>query len=210
MLTVNNPATPTVTAAADAAAPGDVPGGRAELPGLRAHPLRLRAGPRAHARLQPVPLPGHRGHDAGIGTGTSDQFQLTHAADRCPRRSSPREGFELEVDLLAQRAGPALQPALLPGRRTSRCPCWCRCWRRPTTRAPQLDRFIQGTDSQLDVLFVVSNTTTMQTYPAAAAGGDARVAGATRSQEGVDLRVGVTTTGLVAAAAACARRRAGR
>ncbi len=63
----------------------------------------------------------------------------------------------------------------------------------------QLDRFIQGTDSQLDVLFVVSNTTTMEHLPAAAARRHARLARSTPSSEGVDVRVGVTSTGLGAA-----------
>ncbi len=66
----------------------------------------------------------------------------------------------------------------------------------------QLEHFVQGTDNQLDVLFVVSNTTTMQPYQdrlrAAIPGWIAQA-----KSRGVDLRVGVTTTGLVTRSTTC-------
>lgn len=132
--------------------------------------------------------------DAHIGNGTSGQYQIT-APLTAPRTLAPGEGFELEVtyarDVFGQHYSPLYVHAvnevsslLVP------------LLAETNHEGLQLDRFIQGTDSQLDVLFVISNTTTMENFQkrlqAAMPGWLQRA-----QAEGVDLRVGVTTTGLV-------------
>lgn len=132
--------------------------------------------------------------DAHIGNGTSGQYQIT-APLTAPRTLAPGEGFELEVtyarDVFGQHYSPLYVHAvnevsslLVP------------LLAETNHEGLQLDRFVQGTDSQLDVLFVVSNTTTMENFQrrlkAAIPGWLTRA-----QQEGVDLRVAVTTTGLV-------------
>lgn len=66
----------------------------------------------------------------------------------------------------------------------------------------QIDRFIQGIANQLDVLFVISNTTTMADYQARLA---AAIPGwiATARTRGVELNVGVTSTGLFPRGTSC-------
>jgi hypothetical protein len=66
----------------------------------------------------------------------------------------------------------------------------------------QVESFVQGIDNQLDVLLVVTNSTTMEEY-------QSRLAAAVPSwfaaaaAKGVNLHVGITTTGLVPRDASC-------
>ncbi|MEN9799245.1 MAG: hypothetical protein RL653_2941 [Pseudomonadota bacterium] len=135
-----------------------------------------------------------------LGEGTSAQFRLSQAP-ATPLQLGPGEGFELQVDyardvmgqhytpLFAQadgEAGPLLVPLLaetnLPGFNE--------------------ERFAQGNPDQLDVLFVVSNSSTARTQQEklrAAAASFVREARA----RGLDVQVGVTSTGLVPAGPAC-------
>jgi hypothetical protein len=144
--------------------------------------------------------------DFQMGAGTSNQYALMTAM-QLPRTLAPGEGFELEFsyerNVLGQHFSPFFvfaanepSPLLIP------------MLAETNHEGVQLDRFIQGTNSQLDVLFVVSNTTTMDAYQArlkAALPGWVERA----RQAGVDVRIGVTSTGLAARASACGGLTAG-
>ena len=182
--------------------------GRAEGSCLAAAPPFLDFGP-VRLDCQPVPRRGRILNTCPrpvtvsrmwLGAGTSEQFQLT-AAPPTPRVLAPGEGFDLQVDyarnvrgqhttpLFAQAEGePA--PLLVPLLGETNLPGFT------------VERFTQGNPDQLDLLFVVSNSSTAASQQAklrAAAPGlwaEARA-------RGVDLQVGVTSTGLVPAGPAC-------
>ncbi len=135
-----------------------------------------------------------------IGAGTSEQFsQLTPPFS--PRTLQPGEGFELEFAYARNKLGQHFSPYYLPVD-TEPVPRMIPLLAETNHEGIQMDRFTQGTDSQLDVLFVVSNTTTMQSAQAklrsAIPGWLERARAAN-----VDLRLGVTTTGLVQRGTTC-------
>jgi len=197
--TVNSPTAPQVRIALK---------GRAGESCLAAVPNFLDFGP-VRLDCQPVPRRGRILNTCPrpvtvsrlwLGVGTSEQFQLA-VAPPMPRVLGPGEGFELQVEyarnvrgqhttpLFAQadgEPGPLLVPLLgetnLPG--------------------SNVERFTQGNPDQLDLLFVVSNSSTAASQQArlrAAAPGLFQEARA----RGLDLQVGVTSTGLVPAGPAC-------
>ncbi len=137
---------------------------------------------------------------ADIGNGTSNQFSLTTPMT-APVTLAPGEGFELEVGYARNVHGQHFSPLYL---RTPNepVPFLVPLIAETNHEGIQVDRYTQGTDSQLDVLFVVSNTTTMQQY-------QQRLQAAipqwlqTAQTNGVDVRVGVTSTGLVARGPQC-------
>ena len=198
-LTVNNPAAPTVTlplkgvskASCLVATPAFVDFG----------PIRYdcAAAPRktyvANRCSEPITV-----SDAAIGNGTSRQFTLVTPVTQ-PRVLNPGEGFELEVDYARNVLGQHYSPLYL---RTDKeaAPFLIPLLAETNHEGIQVDRYTQGTDSQLDVLFVVSNTSTMSQY-------QNRLKAAipdwlqTAKEAGVDVRVGVTSTGLVARGAQC-------
>ncbi|WP_224372619.1 choice-of-anchor D domain-containing protein [Hyalangium versicolor] len=198
-LTVNDPAHPTVTlplkgvsqASCLVAAPGFVDFG----------PIRYDCETKPRRTLisnqcpYPITVDG-----AQIGAGTSNQFQLITPLT-APRTLAPAEGFELEVTYARNVLGQHYSPLFV---HATNEPDWLVVPLLAETNheGVQLDKFVQGTDSQLDVLFVVSNTTTMETFQqrlqAAIPGWLDRA-----RQEGVELRVAVTTTGLVPRGTAC-------
>jgi len=192
-MTVNNPSYPTVTlplrglshATCLVAAPPYVDFG----------PIRYDCATEARRTLisnqcpYPVTVDSTR-----IGTGTSDQFQLTTPLD-IPRTLAPGAGFELEVTYARNVHGQHYSPLFVRANNEPN-PLLVPLLAETNHEGIQLDKFVQGTDSQLDVLFVVANTTTMETFQQrlrAALPGWMEHA----RKEGVDLRVGVTTTGLV-------------
>lgn len=131
---------------------------------------------------------------AEIGAGTSSQFRLTTPM-KDPRILAPGEGFELEVTYARNVHGQHYSPLYLRADSEPH-PFLVPLLAETNHEGIQLDQFVQGTDSQLDVLFVVSNTTTMEDYQQrlrAAIPGWLEHA----RQQGVDVRVGVTSTGLV-------------
>jgi hypothetical protein len=131
---------------------------------------------------------------AVIGTGTSNQFALTTPLSS-PRTLAPGEGFELEVTYARNVHGQHYSPLFVQANSEPH-PLLVPLLAETNHEGIQLDGFVQGTDSQLDVLFVVSNTTTMEPYQQklkAALPGWLEHA----RTEGVDVRVGVTTTGLL-------------
>jgi hypothetical protein len=131
---------------------------------------------------------------ARIGTGTSEQYRLTTPLTS-PRTLAPGAGFELEVTYARNVFGQHFSPLYVRANSEPN-PLLIPLLAETNHEGIQIDQFVQGTDSQLDVLFVISNTTTMETFQQrlkAAIPGWLEHA----RQEGVDLRVGVTTTGLV-------------
>ncbi|NTX33960.1 choice-of-anchor D domain-containing protein [Myxococcus sp. CA033] len=192
-LTVNNPAAPTVTlplkgvskASCLVATPAYVDFG----------PIRYdcAAAPRktyiANRCSEPVTVTG-----ADIGNGTSTQFSLLTPITQ-PRTLLAGEGFELEVDYARNVLGQHYTPMYLRAANEA-APFLVPLIGETNHEGIQVDRYTQGTDSQLDVLFVVSNTTTMDPY-------QERLKSAIPGwldyarQQNVDVRVGVTSTGLV-------------
>lgn len=135
-----------------------------------------------------------------IGAGTSDQFSL-QSAPSLPQTLQPVQGLDSVVayarDVWGQHYSPLFFQAAGEG-----APFLVPLLAETNHDGLEVEHFIQGTDNQLDVLFVVANTTTMQAYQDRLA---QAVPGwmADAAAKGVDLRVGVTTTGLVARSGLC-------
>lgn len=135
-----------------------------------------------------------------IGPGTSDQFTIEDAPP-LPMTLGPGEGFEVEV---------AYQRKLL-GQHFSPLWAWADGEPRPflvpllaetNHEGLQIERFVQGTADLLDVLFVVSNTTTMGPYHARLQAAVPAWLAQAQAQH-LDLHVGTTTSGLVPQSAQC-------
>lgn len=198
-MTVNNPAYPTVTlplrgvsrASCLVATPSFVDFG----------PIRYdcAAAPRttyvANRCSEPITVSG-----VELGNGTSRQFSVQNDVD-LPRVLAPGEGFELEVGYARNVLGQHFSPLYVRAD-SEPDPFLVALQGETNHEGIQVDRYTQGTDSQLDVLFVVSNTTTMSPY-------QERLKSAIPSwlqqarDRGVDVRVGVTSTGLVARGQQC-------
>jgi hypothetical protein len=151
----------------------------------------------SNACTRPVTVTGAR-----IGPGTSKQFTLPPGGTPSwPRTLQPGEGFQIETryvrDVLGQHFSPLLldvqgepQPFLIP------------MWAETNHVGSAIDRFVQGTSNEVDVLFVVSNTTTMQAFQQRLQSNIPDWVWAAEAR-GINLRVGVTTTGLVTHSASC-------
>jgi hypothetical protein len=191
-LTVNNPAAPTVTLPLK---------GESQTSCLVATPpfvdfgaIRYDCSPRARRTLISNQCPHPVTVDsARIGQGTSNQFQLTTPLSG-PRTLAPGEGFELEFTYARNVLGQHYSPFFVKANNEPH-PLMVPLLAETNHEGVQVDNFTQGTDSQLDVLFVVSNTTTMAPYQerlrAALPGWLANA-----QREGVDVRVGITSTAL--------------
>ena len=133
-----------------------------------------------------------------LGQGTLPEFSLV-AAPTTPLVMQPGDTFAITAQYARSQLGqqyaplyvhavgepdpllvPLLAEALHPGE--------------------QFDRFVQGSGSEADVLFVVSNTNTMGEYQQRLAGAVGQLLD-TASAQGVSLHVGVTGTGLSAVSA---------
>ncbi|MFZ5472107.1 MAG: choice-of-anchor D domain-containing protein [Myxococcota bacterium] len=135
-----------------------------------------------------------------IGQGTSLQFSLT-TSPTLPLTLAPGAGFELEGTYARTVHGQHYSPLFVQAVGESE-PLLIPMLAETNHEGVEVETFVQGTDRQLDVLLVVSNATTMGSYQRRlAAQAQAWLAEATR--QGVDLRVGVTTTGLVSRPASC-------
>jgi hypothetical protein len=132
--------------------------------------------------------------NAWIGPGTSDQFHLTRAP-AFPRTLQPGEGFQLEARYDRIVLGQHYSPILLDVIGESK-PFPIPMWAETNHEGTAVDRYVQGTPNEVDVLFVVSNTTTMQGYQQRL---QSAIPGwvASAESQGIQLRVGVTTTGLL-------------
>ncbi|NOJ83734.1 choice-of-anchor D domain-containing protein [Myxococcus xanthus] len=137
---------------------------------------------------------------ADIGNGTSNQFSLVMPMP-APVTLAPGAGFELEVGYARNVHGQHFSPLYV---RTPNepSPLLVPLLAETNHEGIQVDRYTQGADSQLDVLFVVSNTTTMQQYQDRLKEAIPQWLQAAQTN-GVDVRVGVTSTGLVARGPQC-------
>jgi hypothetical protein len=139
-------------------------------------------------------------NEAWVGTGTSRQYSLVEPLP-APRTLAPGEGFELEVAYARNVLGQHFSPLFVSAAGET-SPLLIALLAETNHEGLQVDRFTQGAVNQLDVLFVVSNTTTMETFQkrlqAAIPGWLERA-----KQAGVDVRVGVTTTALAPRANYC-------
>jgi hypothetical protein len=135
-----------------------------------------------------------------IGNGTSDQFSFLERPD-LPVTLEPGQGVESTLAYARNVWGQHYSPLFAQATDES-VPLLVPLLAETNLPGQETEHFIQGTDNQLDVLFVVSNTNTMKDYQDALAQAipgwlsDAKA-------KGVDLRVGVTTTGLVTRSNTC-------
>ncbi|AGC47856.1 putative lipoprotein [Myxococcus stipitatus DSM 14675] len=192
-LTVNNPAAPTVTLPLKGVSKASCL--VASPPYVDFGPIRYdcAAPPRktyvANRCSEPITVTG-----ATLGHGTSGQFTLVGPI-ALPRTLLPTEGFELEVDYARNVLGQHFTPLYLHVANEA-APFLIPLIGETNHEGIQVDRYTQGTDSQLDVLFVISNTTTMAPYQQRLRSAIPGWLEYARQQQ-VDLRMGVTTTGLV-------------
>lgn len=135
-----------------------------------------------------------------IGPGTSDQFSLTEVPT-APLELAPGEGFELEAAYARDVLGQHYSPVFI---RTAGEPTDFLIPLLAETNHDDLadETFVQGAHALLDVLFVVSNTTTM-------AGAQGKLAAAlpdfvaAADAAGISLQVGVTSTALIPRTGVC-------
>ena len=128
-----------------------------------------------------------------IGPGTSDQFSLVNPPPT-PRTIAPGDGFEVQVTYTQRIVGQHLSPLFIQEQGEPK-PFLVSLLAETDGEGIQSDRFVQGVANQLDVLFVISNTTTMAQFQdrlKAAIPGWLSMA----HDRGVDLNVGATSTGL--------------
>ncbi|NVJ26956.1 choice-of-anchor D domain-containing protein [Myxococcus sp. AM011] len=192
-LTVNNPAAPTVTLPLKGVSKASCLVATPSYVDFGAIRYDCAAAPRktyiSNRCSEPITVTG-----ADIGNGTSTQFSLLTPITQ-PRTLLAGEGFELEVDYARNVLGQHYTPMYLRAANEA-APFLVPLIGETNHEGIQVDRYTQGTDSQLDVLFVVSNTTTMDPY-------QERLKSAIPGwldyarQQNVDVRVGVTSTGLV-------------
>ncbi len=131
---------------------------------------------------------------ATIAAGSTDGEFLFAVAPPVPQTLAPGAGLTLDVEYLAKVPGLNLSPLFIENSLLSP-PLLVTLVGESSGSGTQTDRFIQGQPGQVDVLFVVDNTASMleenprlisamPTFASAALG------------TGVDLHVGVTTTGI--------------
>jgi len=135
-----------------------------------------------------------------IGPGTADQF-LISSVPRMPITLSPAAGFEIQISYLHDVRGQFYSPLYIWAAGEP-APYMVPLLGEDNPEGVKDDRFIQGADNQLDLLFVVSNTTTMQPYQDRLRAAVPAFLSKARA-EGLDLNVGVTTTGLVPRSPLC-------
>jgi hypothetical protein len=137
--------------------------------------------------------------DIWQGESTSRQFRVM--APPLPVTLAPGQGFELTATYSRTVLGQHYSPVFIKAASES-VALMVPMLAETNHEGLEIERFTQGTDNQLDVLFVVGNTTTMRPYQDRLA---AAIPGwiAQAQSQGVDLRVGVTTSGLVTRPGAC-------
>jgi hypothetical protein len=135
-----------------------------------------------------------------IGEGTSNQFSFV-TPPATPLTLPPGKGFEVDLNYARDVTGQHFSPMYFNSP-TEDVPYMVPLLGETDKAGTEVDRFIQGSPGQLDVLFVVSNTTTMGPY-------QQRMAAliptwlANTQAAGLDIHVGVTTTGLTPMGPAC-------
>ena len=128
-----------------------------------------------------------------IGPGTSDEFSIVNPPST-PLTLNTGEGFELQVTYARRVLGQHFSPLFIQAEGEPK-PLLVPLLAETNHEGLRTERFVQGIANQLDALFVVGNTTTMQTYQdrlrAAIPEWISRANGL-----GVNIHVGVTSTGL--------------
>ncbi|MFN7134298.1 MAG: hypothetical protein ACK4N5_19620, partial [Myxococcales bacterium] len=192
-LTVNDPANPVITLPLSAVA---------EPSCLRATPNFLDFGPVRYdcapePRLTrvtnrcPSPVIVSR---IEVGPGTSRQFSLSQRP-ALPLLLQPGESFEVEATYARNVHGQHYSPLWIHAS-SDPAPFLVPMLAETNHEGTTSERFIQATADRLDVLFVVSNTSTMGTFHKRLQ--DAMPGWIALAESlGLDLQVGVTSTGLV-------------
>src|SRR5258708_11165654 len=128
-----------------------------------------------------------------IGPGTSNEFSIVNPPST-PLTLNTGEGFELQVTYARQVLGQHFSPLFILAEGEPK-PLLLPLLTEPNHEGLRTERFVQGIANQLDALFVVGSTATIQTYQdrlrAAIPEWISRANGL-----GVNIHVGVTSTGL--------------
>ncbi len=147
-------------------------------------------------------------NSAIIGAGSTDGEFLFAVAPPVPQTLAPGAGLTLDVEYLAKVPGLNLSPLYIDNSLFSP-PLLVPLVGESSASATQTDRFVEGTPGQVDVLFVVDNTASMlEESPRLVAAMPAFAQAALGT--GVDLHVGVTTTGISPTSGDLSRRRGRR
>ncbi|MGZ3447091.1 MAG: choice-of-anchor D domain-containing protein, partial [Myxococcaceae bacterium] len=140
-------------------------------------------------------------NSAIIGAGSTDGEFLFAVTPPVPQTLAPGAGLTLDVEYLALVAGLNLSPLFLDNSLLSP-PLLVPLVGESSASATQTDRFVENTPGQVDVLFVVDNTVSMlEESPRLVAAMPAFAQAALGT--GVDLHVGVTTTGISPTSGTC-------
>jgi len=133
-------------------------------------------------------------NSAVIGAGSTDGEFLFAVAPPVPQTLAPGAGLTLDVEYLAKVPGLNLSPLFIDNSLLTP-PLLVSLVGESSATSTQTDTFIEGQPGQVDVLFVVDNTASMlEESPRLTAAMPAFASAALST--GVDLHVGVTTTGI--------------
>lgn len=139
--------------------------------------------------------------DVRIGAGTTDsEFSIVRLRDT-PFTLAPGDSFEVEVDYAAQVPGMNLSPLFVATNDLPR-PLLVPLVGESSKRVDKTDTFIQQDGKKVDVLFVVDNTASMVEEQPRLVSAMPAFASAALGR-GVDLHVGVTTTGIEPVSGTC-------
>jgi len=136
-----------------------------------------------------------------IGAGSTDGEFLFVVAPPVPQTLAPGSGLTLDVEYLGKVPGLNLSPLYIDNSLVTP-PLLVSLVGESSSTSTQTDTFIEGQPGQVDVLFVVDNTASMlEESPRLVAAMPAFASAALAT--GVDLHVGVTTTGIDPTGATC-------
>lgn len=140
-------------------------------------------------------------NDVVIGPGTTDgEFTIT-SKPTTPLVMQPGDSFSVEVNYAAQVAGMNLSPLFIDADDIN-APLMVTLLGESALEGMQTDVFTQQDGSKVDVLFVVDNTASMvEEHPRLISAIPSFVNSAL--SRGVDLNIGVTTTGITSANSSC-------
>ncbi len=140
-------------------------------------------------------------NSAIIGAGSTDGEFLFSVAPPVPQTLAPGSGLTLDVEYLGKVPGLNLSPLYIANSYISP-PLLVSLVGESSASSTQTDTFVEGQPGQVDVLFVVDNTASMlEESPRLVASMPAFASAALAT--GVDLHVGVTTTGIDPTGASC-------
>jgi hypothetical protein len=140
-------------------------------------------------------------NSAVIGAGSTDGEFLFAVAPPVPQTLAPGGGLTIDVEYLAKVPGLNLSPLYLDNSLVSP-PLLVPLVGESSASARQTDQFVEGSPDQVDVLFVVDNTASMLEESPRLVSAMPAFANAALGT-GVDLHLGVTTTGISPTNPAC-------